>query len=108
MRSYGPRFDPDGGVQHARVAHAQTYHVATILWRRHVANGEIRCELVRAASGIGHRMVQLVAEYEDAGETCTRVRMCDDPADEAYSAALLERLIIEASRRGPGSPLSVP
>jgi hypothetical protein len=99
MRSYGPRFDPDGIVQHARVAQATTYELATILWCRRLAGGEIRCELLRGATGPARRIVQLVAEYEDAGEPCTRVRRCESPAEETEGAAYLERMIIEASRR---------
>lgn len=105
MRSYGPRFDPDGVVQHTRVANAADYSRVTILWRRQLAGGEIRCELLRAATP-ARRIVQLVAEYQDAGETHTRIRHCDHPADEAYGAALFERLIIEASRRAPPATAS--
>jgi hypothetical protein len=99
MRSYGPRFDPDGIVQHATVATVAEYGVQTILWRRKVAGGTIRCELLSAA-GPAKRIVQLVAEYPDGDTICTVIRKCADPEEEMLGVAYLERVIIQASRRG--------
>ncbi len=109
MRSYGPRFDPDGVVQHARVAQAATYDLATILWRRRVAGGELRCELLRVTGGTGRRIVRLVADYEEGDTSCTRTRVCDTPLEEELGAIYLERVMLEASRRGaPSAPAPAP
>lgn len=103
-RSYGPRFDPDG-TQHARVANAAGYKIDTILWRVRVHNGELRCELLRGTSGPAKRPVRLVAEYQDADEFCTRVRLCKNPEEETEGRLYLEGIMLEATRRAaPATP----
>jgi hypothetical protein len=101
MRSFGPRKDPDGVVQHRAVATAGTYRVAQILWRRKVAGGTIRCELLRRVEGPGMRPVRLVADYDDAGVACQDVIYANTPMEEQEAAGRLERKILKASLHGP-------
>lgn len=99
-KTYGPRFDPDGITQHARVAQATSYTRITTLWTRKVAGGTIRCELLGGADGPARRIVQLVAEYPDGDDLAMIVRKCESPEEEARALLYLERTIIAASRRG--------
>jgi hypothetical protein len=92
-----PRFDASGD-QHAAVAHAADYELVTTLWRRRVGNGSITCQLLRAKRP-AKRIVQLHAEWTDAGVPTTCICQVHSPAEEAHDAARLERLILAASRR---------
>jgi len=99
VRDYGRRHDDDGTV-HARVANVGNYGVQTILYTRKVGGaGTIRCELLRRRGGPGKRLVQLVADYDDAGVAVQRIVMCDDELDEQYQLRRLERTMLEAMRR---------
>lgn len=94
MRSFGPRKDPDGVVQHARVATTGDYQVHKILWRRRVGTtGMIRCELLRRRGGLGKRPIRLIAEYEDAGVFCQDVVYIQSPLEELAEAGRLEAKI---------------
>ena len=99
------RHDPDG-TQHKMVADSIDYRVAATLWRRKVGNGSITCKLLR-----GHkpsaRIVQLLAEYDDAGTAVSRVVNCTDQLDEERQAQRLERIIRQASAR-PAAPAAAP
>jgi hypothetical protein len=99
MRSFGPRVDPETGALHARVSQAHDYTRVTTLWRRTVGNGSIECKMYRAASGPARRIIQLHAEYTDAGVHTTTVCGVADPLDEQRQAARLERVIRAASAR---------
>jgi hypothetical protein len=101
MRSWGPRKDPDGVVQHRAVATAGTYRVDKTLWRRKVAGGTITCELLRRVEGPGKRPVRLIADYEDAGVACQDVIYCETPMEEQEAMGRLERKILKASLHGP-------
>lgn len=96
-RSYGPRFDPDG-TQHARVAQATDYSIELPLYHRKVGNGMIYCRMLKAA-GPARRIVQLVAEYGDAGVDVHQVVQCFSDEDEVRQLQRLEGIILEASRR---------
>jgi hypothetical protein len=99
VRDYGRRHDDDGTV-HARVRNVGRYSVQTVLYTRSVAGvGTIRCELLRNRDGVGRRLVQLVADYVDAGVAVQRIVMCDDELDEKYQLGRLERTMLEAMRR---------
>lgn len=105
MRSYGPRFDPDGVVQHARVAQATSYARITTLWERRIAGGKIRCELLGGADGPARRIIQLVAEYPDVDGLNTVIRKCDSAEEERRACIYLEMIMRAASRRGaPATP----
>lgn len=88
----------DGGDQTMAVAHAADYELVTVLWRRRVGNGSIECRLLRAKRP-AKRIVQLLAEYTDAGVFTSQVCQCDSPEDEARSALRIEREILAASMR---------
>jgi hypothetical protein len=96
-RSYGPRFDPDG-TQHARVAHAADYSIELPLYHRRVGNGMISCRMLKAPTP-AKRIIQLVAEYSDAGVAVQHVVQCTSEAEEVRQLERLERLILAASRR---------
>jgi hypothetical protein len=96
--SYGPRVDAETGELHARVSQAHDYSRVTILWRRRVGNGTIDCELLRSPTP-AQRLVQLRAQYTDAGEPVLHIIKCSDELDEARQAARLQRLILLASAR---------
>lgn len=98
MSSYGRRIDPDG-VQHAPVAQAHDYSIETPIYRRAVGNGTITCRMLKAAEGPARRIVQLTAEYYDAGVQVTQVVQCDSEQDEVRQLERLERRILEATRR---------
>jgi hypothetical protein len=87
--------DPD---QHARVAHAAEYSLELPLYQRRVGNGTITCRMLKSPTP-AKRLVQLVAEYYDAGVQVTQVVQCEDEPDEVRQLARLERRILEASRR---------
>jgi hypothetical protein len=97
MRSYGPRFDSDG-TQHARVAQAADYSIELPLYHRRIGNGVVYCRLLKAPTP-AKRLVQLVAEYSDAGVAVQHVIQCESEQDEMSSLARLEKLITAASRR---------
>lgn len=108
MRSYGPRFDPDGIVQHARVAQATSYARITTLWERKIAGGTIRCELYGGADGPARRIVQLIAEYPDGDGLNTVIRKCDSPAEETEACVYLEMIMRAATRRGASAEVEIP
>lgn len=97
MRSYGARVDPDG-TQHARVSQAHDYDVVTTLWRRRIGNGTLECQLLRAKVP-AKRIVQLRAEYVDAGIDTLAIVQVEDELDEARQATRLERAMILASAK---------
>lgn len=99
-RSFGPRFDPDG-TQHARVAQAADYSIEVALYHRKVGNGWIHCRMLKAptVSTGSRRIVQLVAEYSDAGVDVHQVVQCSSEQEETAQLARLERIILTASRR---------
>lgn len=99
-RSWAPQQDSDTGGRHMRVTDAIDYERSrvTTLWRRPIGNGTLRCELLRGHK-TSRRLVQLVAEYEDAGDAAARTCVCDDELDEARQVARLERIMLEASAR---------
>jgi hypothetical protein len=92
-----PLFDASGD-QHMAVAHAADYEVVTVLWRRRVGNGSITCKLLRAKKP-AKRIVQLHAEWTDAGVPTACVCQVHSPEEEQADAARLERQILAASRR---------
>jgi len=98
MRSFGRRVDPDTGGLHARVSQAHDYEVVTVLWRRRVGNGTLQCRLLRAKRP-AKRIVQLLAEYTDAGVLTTAICQVHSPQEEAADAFRLERQILWASTR---------
>jgi hypothetical protein len=109
MRSYGPRVDPETGALHKRVSQAHEYQVASLLWRRPVGNGIVTCELLRSITGPAKRIVQLRADYTDAGTVTTDVIQLAGEDDEQLQVMLLTVKILEASRRpdpgaSPGDP----
>ena len=100
MPSYGPRFDPDGVVQHAPVADVGDYGVETTLWTwRAAGGGTITCQLLRNSRGPGRQLVRLIAEYKDAGRLRTDVVMVESPEEEQRARLRLEARIIEAEQR---------
>lgn len=105
-KRYSRRHDADG-TQHKMVADSIEYRVAATLWQRKVGNGSITCKLLR-----GHkpsaRIVQLLAEYDDAGTAVSRVVNCTDQLDEQRQVQRLERVILLASTRPtePGAELA--
>lgn len=84
---------------HARVSQAHDYDRITTLWTRTVGSGQILCQLRRASSGPARRIVQLIAEYEDAGVLTTHTVQVESAEEEAREAQRLERLILEATIR---------
>jgi hypothetical protein len=99
-RTYGPRVDADTGGLHMRVPDAIRYERerVTTLWTRRVGNGTLTLELLRGHKP-SRRLVQLVADYEDAGNGIIRTCVCEDQLDEARQIARLEKLMLEASIR---------
>ena len=91
------RLDPDG-TQHARVAHAADYSIELPLYDRRVGNGHIFCRMLRSPTP-AKRIVQLVAEYSDAGVEVLRVVQCASEQEEITQLERLEKLILAASRR---------
>ncbi len=83
-----------------RVTDAIAYERArvTTLWSRRVGNGTLTCELLKGHKP-SRRLVQLVADYENAGDTETRTCVCDDPLDEARQIKRLETIMLEAAAR---------
>ena len=101
MGSWSPnRFDRDG-VQHARVGHAADYSIELPLYHREVGNGTIFCRLLKSPTP-AKRIVQLVAEYSDAGVEVQHVVQCEGEADEKRQLERLERIVLAASRRPSG------
>lgn len=98
MREVGRRHDADGTV-HRRVRNIGTYSEVTTLRRIRIGTGSIEVRLAKNAAGPGRRIVQLVADYNDAGVAVQHVVQCDDELDEARQLQRLERLILEAMRR---------
>ena len=98
MTSYGPRFTDDGR-QTMRVAQAAIYELHRPFYVRHVGNGRVTCYPAKRAGGPGMRLVQLVAEYTDAGCLTTAVVQVGSLEEELAELARLERRILEASRR---------
>lgn len=94
-RSYGPRVDPETRSLHARVSQAHDYDHITTLWTRKVGTGQIVCQL-RRASEPAQRIVQLVAEYEDAGVLTTQIVQVESADEEKREALRLESLILES------------
>lgn len=100
MASYrANRLDSDGVTQHAAVANAGEYSIDLPLYHRRVGAGTITCRMLKREGGPGKRIVQLVGEYEDAGEGVTHVVQCASEVEELAQLARLERIIREASRR---------
>jgi hypothetical protein len=99
VRSYGPRIDPETGALHARVSQAHDYTLATILWRRRIGNGTIECKMYRSTSGPARRIVQLHAEYIDAGIHTSAVVGVASVFEERVEALRLEKIILAASTR---------
>ncbi len=99
MRSYGSRFDPDTGAQHARVHQATDYNRTTLLRERRIGNGTLKFELVRSSAPGARRYVQLHADYEDAGEGVTTIVRCESQLEEAREHSRLERIMLAASAR---------
>jgi hypothetical protein len=95
------RLDADGVTQHARVAHAADYSVELPLYHLEVGNGTIFCRVLKSPSP-AKRIVQLVAEYTDAGVEVLQVVQCESEAEETRELERLERRILEASRRPSG------
>jgi hypothetical protein len=91
------RHDPDGTV-HRDVAHAADYDVKTPLYRREVAGGTVTCYQLRSRKP-AKRLVQLEAEYTEAGILTTHIIHCEDLEDEVRQLERLERIIREASRK---------
>lgn len=100
MRSYGPRVDPDG-TQHARVAQAHDYKIETPLYVRQVGNGTITCRMLKSPTP-AKRIIQLVAQYSEAGVAVDRVVQCTSETEEIAQLERLERIVLEASRRPSG------
>lgn len=92
------RLDSDGVTVHARVAHAAEYSIDVPLYHRRVGTGMITCRLLRSPTP-AKRLVQLVAEYVEAGVDTMRVVQCDSEVDEVRQLHRLERIILEATRR---------
>lgn len=101
MPSWRHHFGVDGD-QHMGVAHAAHYERVTTLWHRRIGNGSIECQLLRAKRP-AKRLVQLLAEWDDAGTPTTAIVMIKDELEEAREAARLERTILAASIR-PTAP----
>jgi hypothetical protein len=100
LKSYAPRQDAETGGMHMRVPDAVDYERqrVTTAWRRKVGNGTLTCEVLRGHKR-SRRLVQLVAEYEDAGDAALRTCICDDELDEARQVQRLEKLMLEAAAR---------
>lgn len=98
MPSYGPQLDPDGVVQHKPVSSVAAYGRILTLWERKIGTGSIRCELVRAAQP-AHRIVRLIADYQDAGIEVQQLVQVHNVMEEQAETARLERIIRQASIR---------
>lgn len=99
MRSYARGVDGETGAAQARVPEAHTYDLRVALYERRVGAGVIRCHLVRSSEGPARRLVQLVADYYEAGvavTTCVQVASDDE---ELRELARLERVMLAAQRR---------
>ncbi len=94
-RSYGRRVDEETRSLHARVSQAHDYDHVTTLWRRTVGTGTILCQL-RRASTPAKRLVQLVAEYEEGGESVLQLVQVESPEEEAREALRLEGIMLAA------------
>lgn len=83
-----------------RVPDAITYERerVTTLWKRRVGNGTLTLELLRGHKP-SRRLVQLVADYEDAGNGVIRTCVCEDQLDEARQTERLEKLMLDAANR---------
>jgi hypothetical protein len=97
VRSYGPRFIDDG-EQTMRVAQAHDYSIELPLYVRRVGSGSITCRMLKAPTP-AKRIVQLVAEYVEAGIDTTRVVQCESEVEEMHQLARLEGIILAAERR---------
>jgi hypothetical protein len=95
-RSYGPRREADG-TQHARVAQAGEYSIELPLYQRAIGTGTITCRMLKRDAGPGRRIVQLLAEYYDAGVQVTRVVQCASETEEVAQLQRLERIIRRAT-----------
>jgi hypothetical protein len=92
-----PRQDPDGTV-HRRVAHAAEYSIETPLYRREIAGGTVTCRMLTSPQR-AKRIIQLSAEYYEAGILTTHIVQCESESDEVRQLQRLERVIREASRK---------
>jgi hypothetical protein len=92
------RFDPDGVVEHRRVAHAAEYSIELPLYMRTIGNGSVKCVLLKSPTP-AKRIVQLIAEYKEAGVYVHQVVQCISETEELAQLQRLERVILEASRR---------
>ena len=99
MRSYARRVDPETGGLHMRVAHEADYAVDRMLYRRLIGNGIVTCRLLKSDAAGARGLVQLVAEYSDAGVLTTQVSLCESEDDEIRQLSRLEKIILAASRR---------
>lgn len=97
-KSYAPRVDEDTGALHMRVPDAVRYERerVTTLWSRKVGNGTLRCELLRGHKP-ARRIVQLVADYEEAGNGMLHTCVCEDELDQARQEERLEKLMLKAA-----------
>lgn len=98
MRHRANRLDSDGVTQHADVAHAAEYSIDVPLYHRRVGNGTIVCRLLKSPTP-AKRIVQLQADYLDAGVDVHHVVQCDSELDEIRQLERLEGVILRASRR---------
>lgn len=69
------------------------------LWRRTVGNGTLTCELLKADKPGARRLVQLIADYEVAGDGHLRTCICDDEDDEQRQVKRLTELMLAAQVR---------
>jgi hypothetical protein len=86
------------GTQHARVAQATDYSIELPLYHRRIGNGTVYCRMSKAAQP-ARRIVELVAEYSDAGVAVQHVIRCTSEDEEIRQLMRLERLIAAASRK---------
>jgi hypothetical protein len=101
MRSHGRREDPDG-TRHLPVASTGEYEEIPA-YVRNVPGGRITCFTLKRREGPGKRMVQLRADYTEAGCATTKIVKCDSDVDEVRQLERLEKLILAASRRPAGA-----
>lgn len=92
-----PRHDADGTV-HRDVANAADYSIKTPLYRREISGGTVTCYQLRSPTP-AKRLIQLEAEYMEAGILTTHIVHCEDLDDEHRQLQRLERVIREASRK---------
>jgi hypothetical protein len=97
VRSYGSRFIDDG-EQTMRVAQAHDYSIELPLYVRRVGSGRITCRMLKAPAP-AKRIVQLVADYIEAGVHTTRVVQCESEFEEIRQLERLEGIIRAAERR---------